>query len=121
MRAADAHGKGLSMRTGLAVVVVLAGGLVAPLAQAAGQGFGNCKSGFADHTRVTTEARGEQSIRDVQVNDRVWSMNQDLGRPGWSKVLRRVDGGRHYMLLVDFSDPESNAVTKGCWRITREN
>ena len=88
-------------------------------AQADGQGFGRCKSGFADDTVVRTEARGDLTIAEVRVDDRVWSFNEAVGKPGWSKVLRRVDGGRHYKILADFTEPGSTAVTKACWFIER--
>lgn len=84
-----------------------------------GQGFGPCKSGFADDTRVNTESRGEMTIGEVQVNDRVWSFNQQVGKPGWSKVLRKVESGQNYRLLADFTEPGSTAVTKACWLIDR--
>lgn len=107
------------MRIHLPVAVMAALCLVASSAQASGQGFGRCKDGFADGTRVRTESRGEMTIGEVLVSDRVWSYNELLGKPGWSKVLQRVDGGQHYQLLLDFSEPGSAVVTKVCWRIQR--
>lgn len=94
--------------------------LLATSAQAnEGQGFGTCKTGFADSTSVKTESRGEVTIAQVQVNDRVWSFNEFIGKPGWSKVLKRVDGGKSYKILVDFTLPDSTKVTKACWLIQR--
>lgn len=84
-----------------------------------GQGFGSCKSGFSDNTRVNTESRGEMTIGEVQVNDRVWSFNQFVGKPGWSRVLRRIEAGPRYKLLADFTEPGSNVVTRACWLIDR--
>lgn len=84
-----------------------------------GQGFGVCKSGFSDSTRVKTESRGEVTIAQVQVDDRVWSFNEFVGKPGWSKVLKRVDGGQSYKILADFTEPGSTVVTKACWLIKR--
>jgi hypothetical protein len=83
------------------------------------QGFGRCKDGFADNTMVRTESRGDLTIGQVQVSDRVWSFNEIVGKPGWSRVLQRVDGGQHYKLLSEFSEPGSAQVTKACWRIKR--
>ena len=83
------------------------------------QGVGRCKEGFADGTRVNTEYRGEMPIGQVLVGDRVWSFNQIVGKPGWSKVLQRIDRGQHYVLLSDFTEPGSSVVTKACWRIAR--
>lgn len=94
--------------------------LLASAAQANnGQGFGRCKQGFADGTVVRTESRGNLTIGEVRVSDRVWSFNEMVGKPGWSKVLQRVDGKQHYKLLSDFSEPGSAAVTKACWNIKR--
>ncbi len=96
--------------------------LLATSAQAnEGQGFGVCKIGFADSTRVNTESRGEVTIAQVQVNDRVWSFNEFIGKPGWSKVLKRVDGGKTYKILADFTEPGSSKVTKACWLIRRSS
>ena len=83
------------------------------------QGFGRCKTGFADHTRVRTEARGDMTIGEVRVSDRVWSFNEIIGRPGWSRVLQRVEGGKHYQLLSEFSEPGSAEITRTCWHIER--
>lgn len=83
------------------------------------QGFGPCREGFADGTEVTTESRGVMTIGQVQVDDRVWSFNQGAKQAGWSKVLRRVDEAKHYRLLVDFTAPGSDVVTKACWLIER--
>ena len=101
----------------LAAIAALA--LAAMSARADEQGYGRCEDGFADVTQVQTETRGERKIEEVQVNDRVWSLNRAVGRPGWSRVLQRIDDGRHFRMLVDFSEPGSNAVTKACWRIKR--
>ena len=84
-----------------------------------GQGFGRCKTGFADDTQVRTETRGDITIGEVRVSDRVWSFNEIVGKPGWSRVLQRVDGGKHYQLLSEFSEPGSSVITKACWRIER--
>lgn len=108
------------MRSQFRLALVAAVYLAASSANAnSGQGFGPCKSGFADDTRVNTESRGEMTIGEVQVNDRVWSFNELVGKPGWSKVLRRVEAGPRYKLLADFTEPGSNAVTKACWLIDR--
>lgn len=79
--------------------------------------MGKCKDGFAADTLVRTEMRGNRSIGEIMIGDRVWSYNEAVGREGWSKILQRVDRGPHYMLLSDFSEPGSAAVTKACWRI----
>jgi hypothetical protein len=84
-----------------------------------GKAWGTCKSGYADDTIVRTESRGVITIAEVQVSDRVWSFNEVVGKPGWSKVLQRVDGEQQYTLLSDFVEPESDVVTKACWRIKR--
>src|SRR5688572_22007258 len=90
-----------------------------PALAGAGQGFGRCKTGFADNTRIRTEARGEMTIGEVRVSDRVWSFNEIVGKPGWSRVLQRIEGGKHYQLLSEFSEPGSSEITKACWRIER--
>lgn len=108
------------MRNVMYVATVVAMGLAASAVQAKEVGFGQCKEGFADGTQVKTEARGELTIGQVQVDDRIWSFNQSVGRPGWSKVLRRVDEGKYYKLLVDFTEPGADGITKACWRIKRE-
>ena len=82
-----------------------------------GLGFGVCKSGFADNTVVSTEGRGDVTIGQLKVNDRVWSFNEAVGKNGWSKVLRRVDAGPSYRILADFNEPGSTQVTKACWII----
>lgn len=108
------------MRFQFHLALVAAVLLVASTAHAnSGQGFGPCKSGFADNTRVNTESRGEMTIGEVQVNDRVWSFNEFVGKPGWSRVLRRIEAGPRYKLLADFTEPGSSAVTKACWLIDR--
>lgn len=100
----------------LAVVAALC--LIAPLAQAkAGQGHGRCKDGFEHDTLVRTESRGNITMDEVQAHDRVWSFNEIVGKPGWSTVQRREDGPVFYRLISDFSDPDSGAVTRACWRI----
>jgi hypothetical protein len=86
-----------------------------------GQGFGACKEGFADTTLVKTESRGEMTIAQVQVDDRVWSFNPSIRKPGWSKVLKVVDGGQSYRILADFTEPGSSEVTKACWLIKRSD
>lgn len=86
-----------------------------------GLGFGVCKLGFFDSTRVKTESRGEVTIAEVQVDDRVWSFNELIGKPGWSKVLKRVEGGKTYKILADFTEPGSSEVTKACWLIKRSS
>lgn len=109
----------MRIRSALAVLAVSCLSM-APTAQANnGQGFGPCKTGFSDSTLVRTELRGDLTIGQVQVNDRVWSFNESVGRPGWSKVLRRVDAGPSYKLLSDFTEPGSSVVTKACWIIRR--
>jgi hypothetical protein len=85
-----------------------------------GDAWGLCKSGYSDDTVVRTESRGTITIAEVQVNDRVWSFSELVGKPGWSTVLKRVDGQQQYTLLSDFSEPDSKAVTKACWRIKRK-
>lgn len=90
-----------------------------PTLAGAGQGFGRCKTGFADHTQVRTEGRGDITIGEVRVSDRVWSFNEIVGKPGWSRVLQRIEGGKHYRLLSEFSEPGSSEITKACWRIER--
>ena len=83
-----------------------------------GQGFGVCKSGFANNTVVSTESRGKVTIGELQVDDRVWSYNEVVGKKGWSKVLSRVGGGGpSYRIMADFTDPDSSEVTKACWII----
>jgi hypothetical protein len=82
-----------------------------------GMGFGVCKSGFAQNTVVSTEARGNVTIDELKVGDRVWSYNEIVGKPGWSKVLRRLDAGPSYRILADFTQPGSTEVTKACWLI----
>lgn len=109
------------MRNLMQTAAVAAMCLVATGVQAKEQGFGQCKEGFADGTQVKTEARGERMIAEVQVNDRIWSFNQSVGRPGWSKILRRVDDGKYYKLLVDFTEPGADTITKACWRIKRSS
>lgn len=110
------------MRLQYRVAVLAALCLIASAAQTNNgqrQGFGRCKDGFADGTRVRTESRGDITIGEIRVNDRVWSFNELVGKPGWSKVLQRVDGAQHYQLLSDFTEPGSATVTKACWRIKR--
>ncbi len=111
----------MRMRLQLRVATLAAIGLMASSVHANGQGFGQCKSGFADDTRVNTESRGELTIGEVRVNDRVWSFNEAVGKPGWSRVLHRVEAGGHYKLLADFTEPGSTTVTKACWRISRSS
>lgn len=83
-----------------------------------GLGIGVCKSGFADNTVVSTESRGNVTIGELRVDDRVWSFNEGVGKRGWSRVLRRVDAGPHsYRILADFTEPGSSVVTKACWII----
>ena len=108
------------MRFQLRLAAMAAAFVFASSAQAGGEPIGKCKDGFADGTRVRTESRGEMAIGQVQVGDRVWSFNQIVGKPGWSRILRRSDKGQHYLLLSDFTEPGSSAVTKACWRIRRE-
>lgn len=93
--------------------------LAAAGAQASEVGFGACSRGFNPDTRVQTEARGVVTIDEVQVDDRVWSMNEIIGKPGWSRILRRVDAGNHYKLLADFTEPGDSKITKACWHIRR--
>jgi hypothetical protein len=93
--------------------------MAASSVQANGQGFGPCRAGFSDDTMVRTESRGDMTIAQVQVNDRVWSFNEGVGKPGWSKVLRRIDGPNDYKLHADFSEPGSDEITKACWLIKR--
>lgn len=108
------------MRIQFRLFAIVAFGLLADAAHANdAQGFGRCKSGFADDTLVRTEARGDMTIGQVQVSDRVWSFNEVVGKPGWSRVLKRVDGGQHYKLLSEFSEPGSAKVTRTCWNIRR--
>lgn len=107
------------MRIQLQLGVMTALFLVAASAHANGEGFGRCKEGFSEDTRVETEFRGDLTIGEVLVNDRVWSFNEIVGKPGWSRVLRRSEGARHYRLFVDFTEPESTQVTKACWLIKR--
>ncbi len=98
-------------------VLAVAALLAFPAAQANGIGHGRCKAGFNLDTRVSTESRGELRIVQVQVNDRVWSFNQDVGKTGWSRVSQRIEQGPHLTLLADFVDPDTQAVTPACWRI----
>ena len=103
-----------------AAATVVLGLMSAPSSAAGdnnGQGFGVCRSGFADDTVVSTESRGNVTVGQLQVGDRVWSYNEIIGRNGWSKVLRRVDAGPAYRILADFTEPGSAAVTKACWNI----
>ena len=102
----------------LATATVALGLLSMPaLADNNGQGFGVCKSGFSTDTVVSTEARGNVTVNELRVGDRVWSYNEIIGKNGWSKVLRRVDAGQAYKILADFTEPGTNAVTKACWNI----
>jgi hypothetical protein len=105
----------IACQVGFAAALLLAASIV----RADGQGFGACKTGFRDDTRVRTESRGEMTIAEVRVNDRVWSMNLDIGRPGWSRVLRRVENQGQFRLFVDFIEPESRMTSKACWIIER--
>lgn len=107
------------MRIPFPAAVLAALCLAATSAQAEGLGQGRCEEGFSDVTQVQTEARGEQMISQVQINDRVWSLNKAVGRPGWSRVLQRIDDGRQFRMHVDFSEPGSGAITKACWLIKR--
>ena len=102
-----------------AMVVALSSCLIGSNASANGQGLGVCKTGFSDDTVVSTETRGDLTISQVRINDRVWSFNESVGKPGWSKVLRRVEAGPQYKILADFTEPGSSAVTKACWIIKR--
>lgn len=108
------------MRFQLRLAAMAASFILASTAQAAAEPIGKCKDGFADGTRVRTEARGDMTIGSVQVGDRVWSFNEMVGKPGWSRILQRTDRGQHYLLLSDFTEPGSSAVTKACWRIRRD-
>ena len=101
----------------LAAALVALGLVSAPAQANNGLGFGVCKNGFADDTVVSTESRGNVTVGQLQVGDRVWSYNEIIGRNGWSKVLRRVDAGPAYRILADFTEPGSAAVTKACWNI----
>ena len=101
----------------LAAVAVALGLAAAPSQANEGMGFGVCKSGFANNTVVSTESRGNVTVGELKVNDRVWSFNEIIGKHGWSKVLRRIDSGPHYRILADFTEPGSNVVTKACWNI----
>ncbi|GAB3383956.1 Hint domain-containing protein [Lysobacter fragariae] len=93
-------------------------GLVSASAHANnGLGFGTCRSGFANDTVVSTESRGKVTIAELRIDDRVWSFNEVVGKPGWSRVLRRVDAGPQYKILADFTEPGSSEVTKACWII----
>lgn len=106
------------MRTQACLLTLAVAALfAAPAAQADGVGHGRCKAGFNLDTRVSTENRGELRIDQVQVNDRVWSFNQDVGKTGWSRVSQRIQQGPHLTLLADFVDPDTRAVTPACWRI----
>ncbi|HRQ64946.1 MAG TPA: hypothetical protein PKZ76_08790 [Xanthomonadaceae bacterium] len=105
----------IPVRVGVAVALSLA----AVSAHAGGQGYGRCIEGFSDDTRVQTETSGEKTIGEVRLNDRVWSFNQIIGKPGWSRVERRTEGPRHYRLFVDFVDPDTDLTSKACWLIQR--
>jgi len=107
------------MRTTSCLASLILFGLLAANAQANGAGHGQCKTGFSDETMVDTQPRGQITIGEVQVSDRVWSFSEADGKPGWSEVLRRVDTGPHYTLFVDFIEPDTGSITKGCWRIKR--
>jgi hypothetical protein len=93
--------------------------LVAGTAWADEQGYGTCKTGFRDDTRVRTEPRGELTIAELRIDDRVWSMNLDIGLPGWSRIQRRVENPGQFRLFVDFVEPESGLRRKACWVIER--
>ena len=69
------------MRISLLATATVALGLVcAPVrADNNGQGFGVCKSGFADDTVVSTEGRGDVTIGQLKVGDRVWSFDEAVG------------------------------------------
>ena len=82
-----------------------------------GEGFGVCKTGFADNTVVSTESRGNVTIGELKVDDRVWSFNEVVHKKGWSRVLSRVGGGPSYRIMADFTEPGSSEVTKACWII----
>ena len=101
----------------LAAAVVALGVVAASAHANNGEGFGVCKSGFADDTVVSTESRGNVTIGELRVDDRVWSYNEVVGKKGWSKVLNRVSGGPSYRILADFNEPGSSEVTKACWII----
>ena len=101
----------------LAAAVVALGVVAASAHANNGEGFGVCKSGFADDTVVSTESRGNVTIGELRVDDRVWSYNEVVGKKGWSKVLNRVGGGPSYRILADFNEPGSSEVTKACWII----
>ncbi|TLY46722.1 MAG: hypothetical protein E6K53_17290 [Gammaproteobacteria bacterium] len=101
----------------LAAAVVALGVVAASAHANNGEGFGVCKSGFADDTVVSTESRGNVTIGELRVDDRVWSYNEVVGKKGWSKVLNRVGGGPSYRILADFTEPGSPEVTKACWII----
>ena len=105
------------MRFHLRLAVLAASCVLAFAAHAADEP--SCVDGFADGTRVRTESRGDMSIGQVQVGDRVWAFNQFIGKAGWSRILRRTDAAEHYLLHSDFSEPGSATVTKACWRIRR--
>ena len=106
------------MRTEKLVAVLAAFSVAAASAHAnTGEGYGVCKSGFADNTVVSTESRGNVTIGQLQVDDRVWSYNEVVGKKGWSRVLSRVGGGGAYRIMADFSEPGSSEITKACWII----
>ena len=106
------------MRTEKFAAVLAALNLAATSAHANnGEGFGVCKSGFADNTVVSTESRGNVTIGELQVDDRVWSYNEVVRKKGWSRVLNRVGGGASYRIMADFTEPGSSVVTKACWII----
>ena len=100
-----------------ALVVAVALMPAAVRADSNGVGMGVCRSGFADNTLVSTESRGNVTIGQLRVDDRVWSFNEGVGKQGWSKVLRRIDGGPNYRILADFTEPGSTKITKACWLI----
>lgn len=120
MRSTAETGKN-GMRIYQFATAMVALGLVPALARADngnnGVGMGVCKSGFADNTVVSTESRGNVTIGELRVDDRVWSFNEGVGKQGWSRVLRRIDAGPNYRILADFTEPGSSAVTKACWII----
>jgi len=106
------------MRTEKLAAVLAAFSVAAASAHANnGEGYGVCMSGFADNTVVSTESRGKVTIGQLQVDDRVWSYNEVVGKKGWSRVLSRVGGGASYRIMADFSEPGSSDVTKACWII----
>lgn len=107
------------MHSGLSLAALAVLCLAATPSTANEVGFGACSRGFDHSTRVQTEARGVLTIAEVQVNDRVWSLNEVVGRPGWSRILRRVEAGNHYKLLADFTEPGDSKITKACWHIRR--